>query len=445
MISTDQLASPGEFDAPRILGALGDALFVLDGETMIHSVNASASALLERSEESLRDRNFESIIADSDYLALVGVKYGLGRTVQRNMNIVLQKGDGDFIPVNATVAPLLSAAGDPYGYVLSCRDARDYQESLSEQNRAAVAAKEMARREADARGIAERRAQEQLELGQKRKLEAIGHLAAGIAHEMNTPIQFVGDNIRFVHESFDALMQFIERCSDLLEAASDDQGRTLEKIVEGLREVEVDYLRQELPAAFAETLDGVQRVAKIVAAMKNFSYPDVGVRQFEDLHQAIDTMVTVSQSEWKHVARLELDLCPDMPPVPCYADELKQVILNLIVNAAHAISEAQDERESQLGTIRIATRCDASTAQIAVSDTGTGMDETTVERIFDPFFTTKEVGRGTGQGLSLAHAAVVTRHGGDIEVRSELGRGTTVTLKLPLGTTSIVPESAGLP
>ena len=191
------------------------------------------------------------------------------------------------------------------------------------------------------------------------------------------------------------------------------------------------FVREEIPKALDQTLEGSERVARIVRAMREFSHPGSEEKQQIDLNRAIESTTIVTRNEWKYVADLITDFDPDLPPVPCLTDEFNQAILNLIVNAAHAISEIVAASGEQ-GTITITTRVDSGWAEIRVADTGGGIPEKHRSRIFDPFFTTKPVGKGTGQGLAIVYGVIVEKHGGTIDFVTEEGRGTTFILRLPL-------------
>jgi two-component system, NtrC family, sensor kinase len=271
------------------------------------------------------------------------------------------------------------------------------------------------------------------QLTQARRLESIGQLAAGIAHEINTPVQFVSDNTRFVSDSFAGLLPTVQ----LLSARAHRTGPTepgefipaLDRAIAG---VNLDFIALEVPGALEESLEGLGRISQIVLALKDFSHP--GRTSAEaDLNRAIETTVQVSRNEWKYLAELTVHLDPAVGLVTCHEGEIKQVLLNMIVNAAHTI---QDRRTATgfdaLGAISITTRRIGDQVQILIGDDGLGMDQATKERVFDPFFTTKEIGRGTGQGLSLAHATIVQKHSGSISVESAPGVGTTFTITLPV-------------
>jgi PAS domain S-box-containing protein len=260
-----------------------------------------------------------------------------------------------------------------------------------------------------------RESERQLRLAQK--LESIGQLAAGIAHEINTPVQYIGDNTQFLSSAFQDLLLVIEQHPP---AAGDVTAN-----------VDIPYLRIEIPNAIAQMQEGVDRVAKIVRAMKRFSHPGPADKVPVDIHQAIESTILVSRNEWKYVADLTTDFDPEMPPVPCIVGEFNQVILNLIVNATHAIADVV-KKSGGKGAIAIATRKNGEFAEIRVSDTGGGIPKAIRARIFDPFFTTKEVGKGTGQGLAIAHSVIVQKHRGTIHFESEMGKGTTFIIQLPL-------------
>ncbi|MBN2021692.1 MAG: PAS domain S-box protein [Pirellulales bacterium] len=283
------------------------------------------------------------------------------------------------------------------------------------------------------RDISEQRMLE-AQLRQAQKLESIGQLAAGIAHEINTPTQYIGDNTRFVQDAFRDIQRVLDACRALVDAAArgNDPKPEIETLAARLDQADLDYLAGEIPHAIEQSLEGVERVAKIVHSMKEFSHPGVEEKQPFDINRAIESTTTVSRNEWKYVADLVTDLDPDLPLVQCLPGDLNQVILNLIVNAAHAIQDALTKTGQPKGTITITTRRDGDWVEIRVADTGTGVPEAIRGKLFDPFFTTKQVGRGTGQGLAIAHSVVTEKHGGTISFETQVGRGTTFIIRLPI-------------
>ncbi|MCL4792236.1 MAG: PAS domain S-box protein, partial [Gammaproteobacteria bacterium] len=291
--------------------------------------------------------------------------------------------------------------------------------------------------------IVKRDISEKLEMEQQllrgQKLEAVGQLAAGIAHEINTPTQYVGDNIRFLKDSFREIVALIQRLNQLQGTATDGRIAATE-LARVLQDTDTDYLLTEVPTAIDQSIDGVDRVSRIVRAMKDFSHPATE-RTPLDINRAIASTATVASNEWKYIAELQTDFDMDLPAVPVMPGDFNQVILNMIVNAAHAIGEVVGDGGNGRGTITLATRRVQDQAEIRISDTGCGMTPETAARIFDPFFTTKAVGKGTGQGLAMAHNVVVLRHGGTITVESTPGAGTSFIIRLPLE----VPDAGAAP
>ena len=279
--------------------------------------------------------------------------------------------------------------------------------------------------------VTERRALEE-QFRQAQKLEAVGRLAAGIAHEINTPIQFVGDNMQFLHDAFSDLSKVMEKYRHLSDAAANGVAGMMlaDEVAEAEMAVDINYLVEEIPKAIAQSLDGVARVATLVRAMKEFAHPDRKERAAADINAALLSTLTVARNELKYVAEVETEL-GDLPLAVCNIGELNQVFLNLLVNAAHAIGDAVNGT-GQKGVIRVRTALEKDAVLISIADTGGGIPEDIRDKIFDPFFTTKESGRGTGQGLAIAHSVVVDKHGGTLTFASEVGKGTTFFIRLPL-------------
>jgi PAS domain S-box-containing protein len=271
------------------------------------------------------------------------------------------------------------------------------------------------------------------QLLQAQKLESVGQLAAGIAHEINTPTQYIGDNVRFLKEAFHDLEGVRASYERLLAAAQNNavSGETVQEVMDRLQHADANYLFEEIPKAIDQSLEGVTRVAKIVGAMKEFSHPGTKDKTQLDLNHAIECTLTVARNEWKYVAELETEFDPSLPRIACQPGEFNQVILNLIVNAAHAIADVVGKDGSKKGTIKVQTRNCKDWAEIRIHDTGTGIPDSVRARVFDPFFTTKEIGKGTGQGLAIARSVVVDKHRGTIHFETAEGRGTTFVIRLP--------------
>ena len=268
------------------------------------------------------------------------------------------------------------------------------------------------------------------QIRQSQKLEAIGQLAAGIAHEINTPTQYIGDNTRFLQDAFKDFLSLLETYDSSAEQGLSDEVKA--DIARIKQQIDIEYLIEEVPIAIEQSLEGIGRVAKIVSAMKEFSHPGEDEKTLTDLNQALESTITVARNEWKYVSEMETDLSPTLPLVPCLPGDINQVFLNLITNAAHAIESALGERPAEKGVIRISTSQQDGYAVIKIADTGTGIPKEIHNRIFDPFFTTKEVGKGTGQGLAIAYNVVVEKHGGKLSFETKPGKGTTFIIQLPL-------------
>jgi PAS domain S-box-containing protein len=281
----------------------------------------------------------------------------------------------------------------------------------------------------------------EMELRHAQKLESVGRLASGIAHEINTPIQFVGDNTRFLQDSFAGLQTLLSKYQELRDAAA--SGAASPELLAEVRRVEeasdCAYLLEEIPKALTQTLDGVTRVATIVRAMKDFAHPESKEKAATDLNKALLSTLTVARNELKYVADVETDL-GELPLVVCNISDLNQVFLNLLVNAAHAIGEVV-KGTGEKGKIRVRTVAEGKTVLITITDTGCGIPEGIRSKVFDPFFTTKEVGRGTGQGLAIARSVVVERHKGTLTFESEVGKGTTFYVRLPVNSRELSEET----
>ncbi len=260
----------------------------------------------------------------------------------------------------------------------------------------------------------------QTQLVQQSTLTSIGQLAAGVAHEINTPIQYVGDNTLFLQSSFVKLIEYLKN-----DPAAINQGADKDK-------VDLNYLYQEIPLAIQQSLEGINRVSEIVKAMKEFSHPSANQKTPTDLNRALQTTIAVSKNEWKYVADVESHFDPELPLTTCLPNEMNQVFLNLIINAAHAIELKVSKTGQGKGKIKIRTKKDGNYAEIRISDTGIGIPEEIQTRIFDPFFTTKEVGKGTGQGLAIARSITCEKHNGQLTFDTTMGEGSTFILRIPI-------------
>ena len=266
------------------------------------------------------------------------------------------------------------------------------------------------------RDITERKEAEQ-RLAAGERLESIGRLAAGVAHEINTPVQYVSDSAVFIREGVHELLTQLDK----LQASQPDDPDP---------DSDLRYLQRELPGALDRVLEGLARITEIVRSMKDFSHPDQREMRSIDLNRAIHSTLVIARSEYKKVAELHTDFA-DLPLITCHGSQINQVILNLVLNAAHSIADVVGATPDK-GLITVKTFVDGPDVIIRISDTGAGIPEAIRHRVFEPFFTTKSVGQGTGQGLSIARDVVVQGHGGSITFETESGKGTTFFIRLPM-------------
>jgi signal transduction histidine kinase len=264
----------------------------------------------------------------------------------------------------------------------------------------------------------------ELELRQAQKLEAIGRLAGGVAHEINTPMQFIGNSVQFVAEGMPDLLAMAGRYLAIAGATAADGGAGLEAIAD----VDLPYLTEHIPKALAAASDGVRRVANIVSSLKQFVVPTAHAVAIVDVNDAVRTALTLTRHEYDLVAEVEARL-GDVPPILGNAGELNQVLLHILVNAAQAIGDVVGARGR--GRITVATAVEGASVAIAITDTGGGISPDHRQRVFEPFFTTKQFGRGNGQGLALSRA-MIEHQGGTVTFDSKLGVGTTFYVRLPL-------------
>jgi signal transduction histidine kinase len=333
-------------------------------------------------------------------------------------------GGVDHMRQDVTFIPLKDAAGEVMAVCVVLLDATD----------ACLAQAEIADSLAQLKQV-------QARLLQAQKLEAVGQLAAGVAHEINTPTQFVLLNTTFLKRACSSMLTALSACEKVVAAAraGTPSDEALGEAELALKKARLRVLRDEVPDAIEQSLDGLRRIAGIVAAMKDFSHPSMGEFGPVDLAQRVGTTLTIARGEWKDVADAVADIEPGLPEVYALRDELAQVLLNLVVNAAHAVASATKNGTDRKGQIVVSAGRDGDIAEIRVRDDGAGIPEAIRGRVFDPFFTTKPVGKGTGQGLARAHAVVVEKHRGDHSFDSEVGRGTTFIVRLPIAGRSASP------
>lgn len=377
------------FELQSCFDAMDNCLIILDDNLRIESANRATTELLGYTHSELIGRELFGFFAPSERLANSSQAFA-DICCLKNRELLLQTRDGQSIPA------IFSASLLP----------------PTKMNRTRIVCV--------AYNLSEKKALEH-QLLEAQKLESVGQLAAGIAHEINTPIQFVGDNTRFLQETFSEVLT-------LLDASLSNSGSPDSQTVANL---DFDYLKKEVPLAIQQTLEGIERVSKIVRALKEFAHPTTGKKHTVDVNKLVQSTAIISTNEWKYVADMELRLDPNLPKVDCLPAELNRVFLNIIVNAAHAIQEKNVQNPAAKGKITITTSHNPRFVEIAIADTGGGIAKDIQQRIFDPFFTTKEVGRGSGQGLSLARSTIVDKHNGQILFHSVFGEGTTFFVRIP--------------
>ena len=391
-----------------IIDAVALSVFTIDDDGVIQSVNASASQMFGYGEDEL--------IGTLVWELLPRVLGEAGGKAALDSENLLQL---DGIP--AEIAVRKDGSVFPADYSIS-------DTVVNEERIVVVAIRDISKRVAREQ---DRRALE-AQLMHAQKLESLGTLAGGIAHEINTPTQYIGDNLRFLAESFEDLRPVFDSYARLyaVAASAAERSACVEAVGRALEEADLDYLLEEMPNAVTQSLEGVKQVASIVLAMKEFSHPGAKAKDDVDLNRAVENALAVSRNAWKHIASLESDLDPALGPVPCVAAEINQVLLNLIVNAAHAIEGAA--ADGRQGLLRVSSRRRDDSVEIEVADNGGGIAEEAQARVFDPFFTTKDVGKGTGQGLSISRDIVVNKHGGELTFETVVGQGTRFFVRLPL-------------
>jgi two-component system NtrC family sensor kinase len=407
--SNDELHQGGLLDA--LMNGAMDAIIVFDASAHVVTVNAAARKLLTLNSKNQAPEIFDAFSASSvedlrselsDYVA--GGNRRLLTATPREMQMRGAKGP---IAVEATIREFRERGRAMFVFV-----ARDITQ----------------RKETE-----EKRRSLERELLQANKLEAVGQLAGGIAHEINTPVQFVGDNLNFLTDALESIKSVLEKFRTAAEAAPPQKATALAEALDYAAKVDLEFLFSESPTALKESLHGIAQISRIVRAMREFAHPVSHEKEPMEINKIIETTLTVSRNEWKNAAEIALNLDPNLPTTLGFPGEISQVLLNLIINASHAI---RDKHKGQRGRIEIGTGVRNGKVCLTIADNGGGIADEIREKVFEPFFTTKEVGVGTGQGLAISRDIVVRRHGGSIRFNSTLGGGTTFEIELPIAGTS---------
>ncbi|MFQ5580792.1 MAG: PAS domain S-box protein, partial [Nitrospiria bacterium] len=417
--------------AATVFNASTEAITITDADKKILSVNPAFSRITGYSAEEVIGKTpqiLQSGLLDANfYKKMWDTINTVGHWQGEIMN---KRKDGKFYPEWLSITKVKNQKGKVIQYIglfSDITEKKNSEKKLSALNDDLKSANDKLNHE-----MAERE-QMEIELRMAQKLEAVGQLAAGIAHEINTPMQYLGDNVHFLKTAFEDYLEVIETYQKASLALSEVPGQ--EALIEEIKEAEeiadLSYLTEHLPKSFERTFEGIERVSTIVKAMKDFSHPDQREKSLTDINKGLTSTLTVARNEYKYVADIKTEF-GKLPHILCHAGEINQVFLNLIVNAAHAIGdEVKDTQEK--GKIYIKTEVENNNfVLITIRDSGTGIPEEIRKRVFDPFFTTKEVGRGTGQGLAIARSTVKEKHGGSLTLESKVGQGTTFFIRLPI-------------
>lgn len=383
------------------------------GDFKMTFVSANAERVLGyKAEDMVADQNFwfdhihpDDLPAIFSSLALLFIEG------KRTYEYRFKAHDGNYLWMHDTLRLIRDAEGNPLEVVGSLTDITDRKKMEEALHREGEALQLMVTKLNDA----------QSQLLQSEKLASIGQLAAGVAHEINNPVGFVNSNMGSLRTYVDTLFKLVEDYDQALakHPAFADISGTIGAIK---KQADLEFLKEDITLLVKESMDGLKRVRDIVQSLKDFSHVGETDWQMANLHQGIDSTLTIASNEFKYKATVEKQY-GQLPLVKCLASQLNQVFMNLIVNASHAIKEA--------GVITIRTGCEDDWVWIEVGDNGMGIPPENLTRIFDPFFTTKPIGTGTGLGLSLSYN-IVAKHGGKLEVESELGIGTRFTVRLPV-------------
>ena len=360
--------------------------------------NPSYQRLLGYTAEELKETiAFQQIHPDDRPLVTRAAQKALETGVGQIVEYRMQRKDGSYISLESHGGFIRDSRGQIEAFVISARDISDRRMAM-----------------------------------QTEKLSAIGQLAAGVAHELNTPVQYVSDNMTFLSDTWKQVDAAVASFIIPAHASAVSGSAVSEAVHSGGPLEDWDWLRQEVPRAISQSLEGIRRMSKILGAMRRFSHTGGGEREVVDLNEALDATFIVAQSQIKHIADVQTDYQPDLPRVECYCDEMNQVFLNLIVNASHAIRDASRQQSRERGKLVIRTRQVEDDVQIEIQDNGTGIPLAARARVFEPFYTTKQVGEGTGQGLTICHDIVTQKHHGRIWFDTELDKGTTFFIRIPV-------------
>lgn len=394
-----------ELSTTQLLTAISSILIGVDAQGLINQWNPAAERTFAVPADTIIGEPIATCPLAWDVTPVISGIAEAGRTRQprRIDDVRFTRADGSEGFLGLTANPIIESSGKRAGFLVLAAD------------------------------ITNRKILES-QLAQAQKLESIGQLAAGIAHEINTPTQYVSDNTHFLQGAFGDLTRLLEHYARLLQAtrAGEVPNELLQRIEALASAIDINYLCEEIPTAIQQSLDGLRQVSEIVRAMKEFSHPGEKDKSIVDLNRILENAITIARNEWKLVAEMVTDFDLSLPLIPCQVSDINQVFLNVLVNAAHAIAERMKNENTDKGAITVSTRKSGQSVEIRIADTGTGIPVAAREKVFEPFFTSKEVGKGTGQGLAIARNTVVNKHKGTITFDTVPGQGTTFLISLPL-------------
>jgi PAS domain S-box-containing protein len=388
-------------DFEDAIGNMNSAVLVVDDAGRVTTCNAPAAQILGRTPEAVRGCAVGDWFRDDTGRGLIARTLAEG-TRFKSAESAVARPDGSVVPVGVSCAPISGEDGSLRGAVATFQDLTEIRQLRNQ-------------------------------VLQTEKLASVGQLAAGVAHEINNPMGFIHANLFQMAEYVGDLRKVFDLVQELLAAVARGGAEEIReaagRVSEFSEEADVPFLVSDLAKAIRESQEGSERIRHIVQDLRDFSRHDSGERTLADLNQCLDSTANIVWPMMKHIVVLEREY-QELPVIACHPMQLKQVFMNLLVNAYQAIEERVGGR-GETGRIRLQTERRGPEVVVSISDTGAGIAPEHLPRIFDPFFTTKKVGVGTGLGLSTAYN-IVKRHGGSMRVESRLGTGTTFRLILPV-------------
>ena len=418
----------------NILRHMVDILIVVNPDATVRFINQTAIDALQYSIEDVDGMPVGKLFDDVELHLFTLIKKLVTDGELRNKGMNLMSKDGSRIPVVLNGSLIRNEDNKIDAVVLIARDMRDIYQLITELSQLNEDLEERVKNRTDELRVARDASEEalkklqqaQAQLVQNDKMASVGQLSAGIAHEINNPTGFVLSNLKTLEEYINDIRCLITEYDTLLQRCvgiSDEDVSCIVKNIEKFKEkIDVVFLLHDIAQIFKETQDGMRRISKIVRDMKEFSHAGSDKPEYTDVNKGLESTLNIVWNEIKYKAEVKT-LYGDIPQVLCYPQQLNQVFMNILVNAAHAIEGR--------GVITLRTFSENGNVVIEISDTGKGISPEHLSRIFEPFFTTKPVGMGTGLGLSVAYA-IIKKHNGEITVDSKVGAGTRFQVCIPV-------------